>query len=197
MENLKELLSDLTPYVGLIDVWKEHEKNLEKKDININIVDFDDTLFSRKEQLENPLLRENRARQWIEVIFNNLWVDNFINDYYLWKKFPQDIINLLDVKNDLILTAWEYELQHEKIEACNLSKYKKRVVALWEDKIIETIRYVLYDLWYIPKSITLYEDRPEIFLKYKPLIEWVLWTTIIIKKVVMKDNSGYESIEEV
>jgi predicted HAD superfamily phosphohydrolase YqeG len=45
-----------------LKILKNKLNLLEKKDIDLIITDFDDTIFSRKEQLEdNELLRENRG----------------------------------------------------------------------------------------------------------------------------------------
>jgi len=43
----------------------------------------------------------------------------------------------------------------------------------------------------------LYEDRPEYFIEYRDLIEDVLETKLIIKKVVMHGNTGKMDIQEI
>lgn len=46
---------------GVYQYWKDHVQQLPKKDINVNISDYDATLFGRKEQLEtNEDLAKNR-----------------------------------------------------------------------------------------------------------------------------------------
>lgn len=197
MSDLKNLLSELTPYTGLLNVWKEQASTLKKKDENINFVDFDDTIFSRKEQLKEKILKENRGNKGIEVIINQMTLETFINTYYKDTPYPQDIIAKLHKQRDVFLTAWVFELQNAKIIACNLDDYQAIITDSGEDKIVELIRHILYKYSFIPSSITIYEDRPEVFIKYKNLIEWVLWTTLIIKKVIMKDNTEYESIETI
>ena len=47
---MKEMLLQLTEYNGLYDHWKELVTKLEKKPVNVNITDFDETIFARKEQ---------------------------------------------------------------------------------------------------------------------------------------------------
>jgi hypothetical protein len=43
-----------------------------------------------------------------------------------------------------------------------------------EEKIIALIRYVIFDLKYIPTTIVVFEDRPQYFIEYRDLIEDVL-----------------------
>jgi hypothetical protein len=103
----------------------------------------------------------------------------------------------MNPKTDIILTAGVFENQYEKITACGLNKFKTIVVDSGKDKIIATIRYIIFDLGFVPNSITIYEDRPEYFIEYRDLLEDILETKIIIKKVVMNGNNNYEKIEEV
>ena len=47
--------------------------NLPKENVVVRIVDFDDTLFSREEQLKKEVtLRENRGGSGIDVIVNDM-----------------------------------------------------------------------------------------------------------------------------
>lgn len=159
--------------------------------------DFDDTLFSRKQQLEtNNLLFSNRWDAGIEVIINQIGMEKFIQDYVANISFPSDISKLLDPKKDIILTAGTIELQMAKIQACKLDFMKTIITLNGQDKIIACIRYILFDLKYIPKSITIYEDRPEYFIEYRELIEDVLSTKLIIKKVIMNGNDEYKEIKD-
>ena len=52
-EQLKNMLQGLTEDVGLVDFYLAEVQKLPKKEITFSICDIDDTLFSRKEQLEN------------------------------------------------------------------------------------------------------------------------------------------------
>lgn len=192
---MKEKLKQLTPNFGLYDYWKSKVQNLEKTQQEIIISDFDDCIFCRKQQLQDSqLLRENRWDAGTQIIFNTLWVQNYIETYLKNKDFPKDIVNLLNPKTDIILTAGIYENQMEKIHALGLDNIKTIVVDSWEDKIIAAIRYIIFDLQYIPKSITIYEDRPHYFIEYRDLLEDILETKIIIKKVVMQSNTTQPEI---
>jgi hypothetical protein len=45
-------------------------------------------------------------------------IEEYINTFVANKSYPRDIINTLDTKKDLILTAGIYETQIAKIRAC-------------------------------------------------------------------------------
>lgn len=181
-----------------LTILKNKVDSLEKRDTDLIIADFDDTIFSRKEQLEDSeLLRNNRWDKWNEVMKNIIWFENMIKNYYLNKEFPTTITKKLRKNHDLILTAWVEEFQNLKLIACKLNDTNFKVVNNAEDKIIETIRYVLYTLKFIPSTIVVYEDRPKYFIEYKDLIEKVLWTKVIIKKVTMNWNNNDPIIEDI
>ncbi len=195
---MREKLKNLTPNFWLYDYWKQKVHLLEKKDVNIVISDFDDCIFCRKDQLEqSQLLRENRWDAGTQIIFNKIWVKKYIWDFVENKQYPKDITSLLNDKTDIILTAGIYENQMEKIKACWLESIKTIVVPTGEDKIIATIRYVIFDLGFTPNSITVFEDRPHFFIEYRELLEDILDTKIIIKKVVMNGNDNTPEITEI
>lgn len=195
---MKEKLKNLTDYFWVYDYWKEKIKQLDKQNKDIIISDFDDCLFWRKSQLEqSELLRNNRWNNGTKVIFNEMWIQKYIDNYIKSEKPLDDISSLMNPETDIILTAGVFENQYEKIAACGLNKFKTIVVDSGKDKIIATIRYIIFDLGFVPHSITIYEDRPEYFIEYRGLLEDILETKIIIKKVVMNGNNNYEKIEEV
>lgn len=169
----------------------ENKKNkIEKKEIDLIICDFDDTIFSRKEQLEkSDLLRNNRWNQWNIVIIEQIWLSNFIKEFYENKKYPKNISSKLRENHDLILTAWFQEIQTEKLKATNLDKFNFKIVLNAEEKIIETIKYVVNNLWFIPNKITVYEDRPNYFIEHRELIEKFFWTELEILFVELTDNN--------
>jgi hypothetical protein len=47
---------------------------------------------------------------------------------------------------------------------------------------------VIFELKFLPKDITVFEDRPQFFIEYRPLIEELLETKLIIKHVTMDSN---------
>jgi len=195
---MKTKLQKITTYNFIIDYWKDEIKNLDKKDINLCVADFDYTIFSRDEQLEKEqYLRENRGDLWPKAIAENWGINKFIEKYYKNKKFPQDILKKFNIDYDLILTAWVYEFQIAKLIASDLEKYNFIITKNSQEKIIELIRYIIYKLKFIPKEITVYEDRPKYFIEFRDLIEKVLWTKLKIIYVEMDWNNGYKKLEEV
>jgi len=187
----------ITERVGLVDFYIEYANTLEKKDTTLRVCDLDDTLFCRTEQLEaEELLKNNRGWAGITIVTNTLWLRKYTETYYHWN-FPKDIFSLLNKDSDIILTAGMPELQHMKAKQMWILDYTVRVVSEGRDKILETIRYILFELKYIPSEIIVYEDRPQFFVKYRELIEGLLGCKLTIMYVEMDGNDGYRKIEEI
>ena len=190
-------LRELIDLEGLYEFYIDQVKELEVIDIELRVSDFDYTLFSRDEQLENePWLKENRWDNWPKFIFSKIWMTDFLNKYYKYREIPEDIISKMNPKTDVIISAWIYEFQKAKINLCKqLNGYKTIITKNWEDKIIELIRYVIFELRFIPKKIIVYEDRPQLFIEYKELIENILQTKLEIIYVEMEWNKWYKRLE--
>lgn len=187
-----------------MDIKKELKKleskknNLEKKDIDLIITDFDDTIFSRKEQLKaDPNLLIYRWQDWNNYIKYTIWIDKFVDKFYKNKNYPKTIIKKLRKNHDLILTAWMEEFSNEKIKATGLDVYNYIVVEHAYMKILETIKYVVNKLWFIPNKITVYEDRLQFFIENKELIETFLWTKLELIFVEMIDNETEPKIKKI
>jgi len=194
--NAKKLILDITLRTWLVDFYIQERKEFEYKKWEFIITDLDDTLYSRDKILENEkLLRENRGADWNTVLVNQIWIHNFIEKYYTKAIIPSEILSQLTCENSLILTAGLKEQQLLKIRGLDLEHIPHVVVDAGADKILETIRHVIFTLWYIPTTIKVYEDRPQFFIKYKELIETCLWTTLEIYYVEMNGNSWYKKIE--
>lgn len=177
---------------------KNKLNKLEKKDIDLIISDFDDTIFSRTEQLEDSeLLKNNRWSKWNDVILKEIWKNKYFETYYDNKKFPQSISSKLRENHDLILTAWYEELQTAKLKSCKLNHINYHVVENAEDKIIETIKYIANRLKFLPSKITVYEDRPKYFIEYKNFLEEFLGIEIHIMYVEMIDNHNEPKITKI
>ena len=178
----------------------ENLKNsLVKKDIELIISDFDDTIFCRAEQLEqSEILRTNRWDAWNDMILSTLWLDNYIKEFYEWKSFPNDIFWKMKKNHDLVLTAWYKQIQDKKMLATWITwNIRYIVVDHASKKILETIRYVVKDLGFIPNKITVYEDRPKYFIENKKTIEDFLETSVDVMFVEMKDNYSSPNIKKV
>lgn len=188
-----------------IDINNELKKleslknSLEKKEIDLIISDFDDTLFCRNEQLaKSEILKNNRWSAWNDMILSTLWLDNYINEFYVWKDFPKNILSKMRKNHDIVLTAWYKEIQDKKMIATWINwNVRYIVVDHASKKILETIRYIVEDLWFIPNKITVYEDRPEYFIENKKTIEDFLWTIVDVMFVEMIDNYNEPNIKKV
>jgi len=195
---MKEKLKNITPYNGLYDYWKTEVNLLTKKDETFDVMDLDDTLFSVKERIESDeIFKLNRWEKWNLLIANQIGIKNIIHKYYTNKVYHKGIINSVTKHKSLILTAGLREYQEEKVRAMWISDYSMLVTTNAEEKIIALIRYVIFNLKYIPSTIVVFEDRPQYFIEYRDLIEDVLWVKLIINKVVMDWNDSVPNIEEI
>ncbi len=173
-------------------------EKLEKKDIDLIISDFDDTIFCRNEQLEDSeLLRNNRWEAWNEKILNEIWLEKYWNKYYKNKKIPKSIVSQLRKWHDVIITAWNEKLQNCKLTHTWLIHHNYIVVNNAEDKIIESIKYIINTLKFLPNKVTVYEDRPKYFIEYKDFISDFLWIPVDIMYVEMKDNFNEPKITKI
>ena len=181
-----------------IQEFKNKVKNLEKKDIDLIISDFDDTIFCRNEQLEDSeLLRNNRWNAWNEKILNEIWLEYYWKKYYKNKQITKSIVSKLRKWHDVIITAWEQILQDCKLKNVWLEHHNYIVVDSPEKKIIETIKYITDTLWFLPSKITVYEDRPKYFIEYRQLLENILTIPVKIMYVEMIDNNNEPKITEI
>ncbi len=163
----------------------------------LRIIDFDDTIFSRAEQLsEEKLLRENRWAEWIKVILEEFWVDNFIEKYYEGKDFPKDLFQTDDETDIVIITAGHPQLQLPKIQATWLHVFPVRITYSGAEKP-QAVKNYIQENKLSPEIIEVYEDRPEYFVASRDLLEQEFWAKLRIYKVEMDWNDGYKSIEEV
>ena len=198
-DQLKELISWLTPLTGLVDFYIEESNKLEKREVTFIISDMDDTLISREQlAIQEPLLKVNRGQEGNKVVINHFGIPYIIDKFYANQNPPQDIADKMRESTDcFILTAWVPEYAMMKYRAAWLEEFPIRIVYDGQDKILRTLQYVLFELKYIPSEIIVYEDRPQYFIEYKDLIEWVLWTKLTIMYVEMDGNDGYKKIEEI
>ena len=196
---MEELFKEILWWEKVKELWSELAKELEKREVTFRVADFDYTLFSRDEQFKwIPELLENRADKWPLYLYEKYGMNSFIKEYYKDKKLPTEILSKLDSTQDIIMTAWgSKDFQIAKIRSCKqLDAFRAIVTQNGQDKVPELIRYVIFELRYIPSKIIIYEDRPQYFIQYRELIEWVLGCELTIMKVVMDGNDGYKKIEQ-
>ncbi len=162
IEKYMELLSKISNTPWSLKYWLEEVEYLERKDEELILADFDYTLYSRTEELEwEKYLRENRWDAGSKAVIEIDGIHNYLNKYHTNKPCPKIILDRMDTKKDVILTYGPYEFQIKKLMARGLDKYKILITQKPSDKILKTVRYILYTLRYIPSEITIYEDRPE------------------------------------
>lgn len=181
-----------------LEKLKKKAEKLQKKDSDLIIIDFDDTIFSRKEQLEkDENLVKFRWEAGTKYILENIGIKKYIKKYYAWKKFPDSITSKLRKHHDLILTAWLKKFQKAKLKATWLNHFNYKIVDHAMKKPDKLIKYVVEDLGFIPKKIVVYEDRPNYFIENKKFIEEFLWTTLKIMFVEMKNNDEKPKITKI
>ena len=198
--NMKKIFENILGQEKAWEFWKQVAASLDRKDLVLRISDFDNTLFSRQKQLsEIEWLRLNRADRWPKFLFEQYGMKRFIDQYYVWQTIPTEILSQMNPQHDIIITAWWYkDFQKAKVRAIRqLDEFQTVYTHNWEEKIPELIRYVLFELRYIPTEIRVYEDRPEYFLEYRELIQDTLWTQLKIFYVEMDRNDWYKKIEEI
>lgn len=196
---LYSLIRRLTPLTGLVDFYIEESSKLERRESKFIISDMDDTLISRHRlAIDEPLLKENRGQEWNKMVINHFWIHNIIERFYTDQNPPQDIADVMRKTDDsLVLTAGVPEYAMMKYRAAWLEEFPIEIVYDGKDKILKTLQYILFQLKYIPSEIVVYEDRPQYFIEYRELIEWLLWTKLTIMYVEMDGNDGYKKIEEI
>ena len=198
---------------------------------DLNVIDFDWTLYSRKKQLVIEWFKNNRWNDWnVWLLAYYTWIIDkeysdsvtneirnkveelskeelknayrlFAEDYYKKEglidnldEFFKDIAWNIKIKTNLILTAGDKSLQEEKLISTWLSYVPYKVVEKYWQKV-KTILFHVLELWYIPKKITVYEDKPELFYRYWQIISNILWTELIINKIKINDNNIWEIVE--
>ncbi|MCH2188916.1 hypothetical protein MK079_03745 [Candidatus Gracilibacteria bacterium] len=197
-------MSDITENIiggrKLEEFWSELAKKLEKKDNIFQVADFDYTLFSRDEQFTGiPELLNNRADKGPAYLFENYGMIEFLEKYYKNHPLPKGIIEKFDPSRDIIMTAGgSKDFQIAKVRSCpELNDFRVVLTYDGKEKIPELIRYILFELRYIPSEIIVYEDRPQYFVEYRDFVEETLGTKLTVMKVEMDGNEGYKSIGEV
>jgi hypothetical protein len=164
-----------------------------KSNVVLNVIDFDDTIYSRFNQLQLPILQDNRWLEWNKVI-RKIWIDKYVDNFYKKTCSVIKMLKILENQNSnhksIILTAWEEDLQRLKCRAIwiNWNKPKISVVKESKSKPLKLLIDIL-ELGYIPWKIIIYEDRPEIFLwnNWKTLAK-MLWIEIVVDHVFLDQN---------
>lgn len=169
--------------------------------IQFNIVDLDDTIYTRYHTLQLSMLNENRWSAGNDVIKREMWwYYEFCKRFYKWGQAVKEFVNILREKTSLILTAWEKWFQGMKLNAIWnwIDRANKIVVGKDHMKPVYILLYIITDLWYIPGNINIYDDRVEFFNKYAPLLSKLLQTNINVNQVMLSQykTNKIESISQ-
>lgn len=164
----------------------------------LRILDFDDTIFSREEQLvSEPLLRENRWSAGIDVIIHTFWITPYIQKYYTNKSYPKDLLQETENVHICILTLGDTSLQQAKIQALWLGNIPQIIVKNGPQEKIEALITYVQSQEESFESIEIYEDRPQYFIENRDYIMQTTGLPLKIYLVEMDGNRGYKKIEEV
>lgn len=165
--------------------FEENAKILWKE----KLIKFINNILNRIGKLSNKKIRKINRRfvLWhyskIKEDNTRIWLINNIQD------------TVQGVKNSVIITVGNKYLQQEKLKAVWMDNMSYKIVKSWKDKIKSLIEIIL-ELWYIPKEITVYEDRPEFFFQYWELLSKLFWTRIVVNKVKIDNDSNILDILE-
>jgi len=157
-----------------------------------NIVDLDDTLYSRNPSLQLSILNENRWEAGNRIIQTNLWwYQEFCEQHYKKNQVVTEMIWLLKDDISIILTAGESELQNLKLKSIWYWFENLRKVVVDKDykKPLNVLLYIIKNLGYIPGTINVYDDRVKFFNKYAPILSKLLQTQININYVELSQSN--------
>jgi len=79
-------------------------------------------------------------------MINHIGIHAMIEKYYQERKYPQELLKNSSQENTLILTAGIPEYQYGKIRAMGLLDYPYKIVWEGKDKVLELLRYIIFDL---------------------------------------------------
>lgn len=178
----------------LLFIYKINQLPLISDEV-FNVVDLDDTFYSRNHTLQVWLLNENRWEAGNRVIKEKMWwYTNFCEKFYKRNQVVQVFMDLLKEKTSLILTAWEEKFQNIKLHTIWywIEKADKLVVKRDHEKPLSLLMHIINNLWYIPWTINIYDDRVKFFNKYAPMLSKLLKINININQVTLSEEKTNE-----
>lgn len=161
----------------------------EKSEKSLTFTDFDDTLVSRLPQLNwDKRFRENRWEKGIKLVKEVIWLENFLKKYYSSKFIVKDILN----RTNIILTAWDKELQEWKLNYTNIDK-EAIIVQKHQDKPIYILKYILDYLWQIPKEIIFIDDKAFKVEEDMQKLSKILNTRVVLQNITLDEKNFVEN----
>ncbi len=185
----------------LISLGAQLEALVYRPEVTLNVVDFDDTLYSRYSQLQLPEFQDNRGEAGNTLIREQIRFRNFIERFYTRSWAVQRILWVVESQTtkhkSLILTAGVKELQDMKVDSIQISRKDVPVVSVSDSKAKPRMMvfHIIHRLWYKPGKIIIYEDRPECFEKEMPALRQLFpHTEIVIDKVTLNPPGNVRQI---
>jgi len=189
---------------SIVSFWSQLDQLPYAANATLNMLDFDDTLYSRTPQLQLPTFQDNRGSAWDRVL-EEMGHQNVLEQFYRSSRAVRRLMWIIEKqwKNHkaLILTAWNDDWQIGKCASIWIHGWVVpiEVVPSWADKPRTLLEYII-ELWYIPGKIIIYEDRPEYFLQSASALAKMLpHTEIVIDKVTLAQwhpSRQIDSIEQ-
>jgi len=90
-------------------------------DVTLDVIDLDDTAYTRVHTLQDPMLMDNRGSAGNQVIQERPGGYNgFVDRFYSTSGVVRDMLEVLLSKESLLLTAGDMELQRLKCRALRI-----------------------------------------------------------------------------
>ncbi len=194
-QNLKDLLNNplyleiKEKYFPDIDIKAQNISELkEKKGFQLNIVDFDDTLFSRNPQFAaDKEFSLRRWDEWTKYVYEWYGIEKFIDDFYLWQTCTPEILKVFksdwENQKSIVLTAWYEDLQKRKRDAIKDTFDTFIITSSGKNKPGIIVDFVLNNLWFIPEYINIYDDKVKDFESTLPFLALLLWSQFRLYQV--------------
>ncbi len=188
----------------LLSLWSDLSKLEVHSETTFNIVDFDDTLFSRYEQLQRNEFQDNRGEEGNKFLREEFGFRKFIEEFYSRSRAVKRILWVVEWQTEkhrsLILTAGMQDLQELKVQSLDISRETVPVVTVDSShkKPLKMIQYIIKTLGFVPWKIIIYEDRPECFQwEMSALRQLLPRTEIVIDKVVLNPAWSLRQIKSI
>ena len=184
-------------------------KNINQLELHIwsmlDVVDLDDTLYTRFNSLQYKDLSDKRWDLWNKEIVNNLgWYNKYAENNYTNSgsvKKMVDIILTNSINNEsIMLTAWVKEFQQAKLINIWLNKLNDWILVVDKssEKPKKLFEYIMNNLGYIPNYINIFDDRITYFKLLWPIIAKILGSKLVVNEVKLStsDTTKIQSIKQ-
>ncbi len=191
--------TQMCPILSLQDfktIWFKNEKDILfllnqlnsldfRPEITLDMIDLDDTLYSRDQQIQESQWSDNRAEKWNQVVLEKYWIANFTEKYYKYSDIVKSLLEVLISKQSLIITAWIPAIQFGKLNRLDINPSTLPVIvsSKTNQKTVKLVSYIVNNLKFKPWKIIIYDDKVGDFHKKIPSLSKILWIEIVVNKV--------------